>query len=79
MVGNSLAVQWLGLRAPSAGGPGSIPGRGTRSACHMVWPKTKNKNKTKPQTNDQKYQDKITKIKIQDHTSRKWEWLMERV
>ena len=30
----SLVVQWLRLRAPSAGGLGSIPGRGTRS--HML-------------------------------------------
>ncbi|TEA23382.1 hypothetical protein DBR06_SOUSAS910043, partial [Sousa chinensis] len=29
--GTSLVVQWLRLRAPSAGGPGSIPGQGTRS------------------------------------------------
>ena len=28
--GNSLAVQWLGLRAFTAEGPGSIPGRGTK-------------------------------------------------
>ena len=27
---NSLAVQWLGLRAFTAKGPGSIPGRGTK-------------------------------------------------
>ena len=32
-VGTSLVVQWLRLHTPSAGGPGSIPGRGTRS--HM--------------------------------------------
>ena len=31
--GTSLVVQWLRLRAPSAGGPDSIPGQGTRS--HM--------------------------------------------
>ena len=31
--GTSLVVQWLGLHAPNAGGPGSIPGQGTRS--HM--------------------------------------------
>ena len=31
--GSSLVVQWLGFPAPSAGGPGSIPGKGTRS-CH---------------------------------------------
>ena len=29
--GTSLAVQWLRLCAPNAGGPGLIPGRGTRS------------------------------------------------
>ena len=28
--GNSLAVQWLGLGAFTAGGPGSIPGQGTK-------------------------------------------------
>ena len=28
--GASLAAQWLGLHAPSAGGTGSIPGRGTK-------------------------------------------------
>ncbi|TEA29128.1 hypothetical protein DBR06_SOUSAS10510099, partial [Sousa chinensis] len=27
----SLEVQWLRLYAPNAGGPGSIPGQGTRS------------------------------------------------
>ena len=30
ILGNSLAVQWLGLRAFTAEGPGSIPGRGTK-------------------------------------------------
>ena len=29
----SLVVQWLRLQAPSAEGPGSIPGQGTRA--HM--------------------------------------------
>ena len=28
--GNSLVVQWLGLRAFTAMGPGSIPGEGTK-------------------------------------------------
>ena len=32
-MGASLAAQWLRLHAPNAGGPGSIPGQGTRS--HM--------------------------------------------
>ena len=32
--GTSQVVQWLGLCAPNAGGPGSIPGQGTRS-CMM--------------------------------------------
>ena len=30
-MGTSLVVQWLRIRAPNAGGPGSIPGQGTRS------------------------------------------------
>ena len=29
-IGNSLVVQWLGLRASTAGGMGSIPGQGTK-------------------------------------------------
>ena len=29
--GTSLLVQWQRFHAPSAGGPGSIPGQGTRS------------------------------------------------
>ena len=29
--GDSLVVQWLRLCAPSAGGPGLIPGQGARS------------------------------------------------
>ena len=33
ITGTSLVVQWLRLHAPKAGGPGSIPGQGTRS--HM--------------------------------------------
>ena len=32
--GTSLVVHWLRLRAPNAGGLGSIPGQGTRS--HML-------------------------------------------
>ena len=32
--GASLVVQWLRLRSPDVGGPGSIPGQGTRS--HML-------------------------------------------
>ena len=36
-MGNSLAVQWLGLGTLTAEGPGSIPGRGTKipqAMCH---------------------------------------------
>ena len=29
-------VQWVRLRAPNAGGPGSIPGWGTRSRMHAA-------------------------------------------
>ena len=32
--GTALVVQWLRLRARNAGGPGSIPGQGTRP--HML-------------------------------------------
>ena len=32
--GTSLVVQWLRLHASNAGGPGLIPGQGTRS--HML-------------------------------------------
>ena len=34
--GTSLVVQWLRLCAPNAGGPGSIPGLGTRSLMHAA-------------------------------------------
>ena len=34
IVGISPVVQWLKLNAPDGGGPGSIPGQGTRS--HML-------------------------------------------
>ena len=30
VLGNSLAIQWLGLSTSTAGGMGSIPGRGTK-------------------------------------------------
>ena len=35
-LGTSLAVQWLRLRARNAGGPGLIPGWGTRSHMHAA-------------------------------------------
>ena len=42
--GNSLVVQWLGLRASTAGSMGSIPGRGTKiPPCCAVRPKKINK------------------------------------
>ena len=34
--GTSLVVQWLRLHALSAGGPGSIPGQGTKSHVSQV-------------------------------------------
>ena len=34
--GTSLAVQWIRLRAPNAGGLGSIPGQETRSHVHAA-------------------------------------------
>ena len=30
ILGTSLVAQWVRLRAPNAGGPGSIPGQGTK-------------------------------------------------
>ena len=41
--GTSLVIQWLRIRAPNAGGSGSIPGQGTRShmpqasICMLQW------------------------------------------
>ena len=42
--GTSLAVQWLGLRASTAGGTGSIPGQGTKIP-HAVWCSQKKKHR----------------------------------
>ena len=36
VTGNSLGVQWLGLHAVTAKGPGSIPGQGTKIP-HATW------------------------------------------
>ena len=36
VLGTSLVVQWVRLRAPNAGDPGSIPGWGTRSHMHAA-------------------------------------------
>ena len=49
--GNSLAIQWLGLGAFTADGPGSIPGQGTKipqAVRHGQKTKTKQTNKQKP-------------------------------
>ena len=46
VAGNSLAVQWLGLRASAAGGVGLIPGRGTKIP-HAAQPKGKEKKRKK--------------------------------
>ena len=35
-LGTSLVVQWLRLCAPNAGGPGLIPGQGTRSLMQQL-------------------------------------------
>ena len=37
--GTSLVVQWLRLCALNAGGPGSIPGQGTRSCMSQLRPR----------------------------------------
>ena len=49
-VGTSLAVQWLGLHASTAGGMGSIPGRGTK-ILQAVGRRQKKKNKEKGKYN----------------------------
>ena len=41
-LGNSLVVQWLGLRAFTAEGSGSIPGQGTKIP-QAVWQGQKKK------------------------------------
>ena len=38
MWGTSLVVQWLRLSTPSAGGPGLIPGQGTRPHMPQLRP-----------------------------------------
>ena len=43
-MGNSLAVQWLGLCASTEGGTGSIPGWGTKIP-HAAWRSQKKKKK----------------------------------
>ena len=45
--GNSLDVQWLELRALTAEGPGSIPGRATK-VLRAMW--CSQKIKSKPQS-----------------------------
>ena len=42
--GNSLAVQWLGLHASTAGGMGSIPAQGTK-ILHAEWHSKKKEKK----------------------------------
>ena len=49
--GNSLAVEWLGLRASIARGVGSIPGRGTKIP-RAVWQGQKKKKLKKKKRND---------------------------
>ncbi len=34
--GTSLVVQWVRLHSPNAGGPGSIPDRGTKFHMHAA-------------------------------------------
>ena len=41
---NSLVAQWLRLHASTAEGAGSILVQGS-SACHMVWPKKKERER----------------------------------
>ena len=43
--GTSLAIQWLRLHTPNAGGPVSIPGQGTRSHKQQLRPSAAKINK----------------------------------
>ena len=44
MLGTSLAVQWLRLHAPNAGGADLIPGPGTiNKILPSAWPSQKNR------------------------------------
>ena len=53
MLGTSLAVQWLRLRAPNAGGADSIPGPGTvkKILLPAAWPSQK-KNEKYPRSDN---------------------------
>ena len=42
--GTSLMAQWLRLHDPNAGGPGTIPGQGTRYHTHAAMKKPANRN-----------------------------------
>ena len=49
LCGNSLVVQWVGLHVSTAGGPGSIPGGGTKilqAARHSQKKKKRKKKNT---------------------------------
>ena len=48
ITGTSLAVQWLGLRASTAGGTGSIPGPGTKIPHAMQKKKRERENLSLP-------------------------------
>ena len=53
-MGDSLVVQWLGLSASTAEGPGSVPGQGTtipQATCLSQFPSPPEKKK-KNQTGD---------------------------
>ena len=53
-MGNSLAVQWLGLGTFTAMGPGSIPGRGTKIPQAM-WRSQNKKKKERMDTDQESY------------------------
>ena len=74
--GTSLVVQWLRLRAPNAGGLGSIPGQGTRShmpqlkilrATTKTQHSQKNKKKKKKKKNPLKVPERPTDFNVQEY------------
>ena len=57
--GNSLVVEWLGLRTFTAEGLGSIPGRGTKISQAASCGQKKKKGIPKASINLMKYQNVI--------------------
>ena len=58
-MGNSLAVQWLGLHVLIAEGPGSIPGQGTKNPQAVRCSQKRKKSTYELVTRDQQLGKKV--------------------